>query len=75
MSKTKLTINRNGSLKIEGNFEIVDQDGNVYGLQGREALGLCRCGLSANKPFCDGSHRNSFEHDATAFDLPPMKTK
>jgi CDGSH-type Zn-finger protein len=75
MSKTKLTINRNGSLKIEGDFEIVDQDGNVYGLQGREALGLCRCGLSVNKPFCDGSHRNSFEHDAIAFDLPPMKTK
>jgi CDGSH-type Zn-finger protein len=75
MSKTKLTINRNGSLKIEGDFEIVDQDGNVYGLQGREALGLCRCGLSANKPFCDGSHRNGFEHDSKAFDLPPMKTK
>lgn len=75
MGKTKLTINRNGSLKIEGDFEIVDQDGNVYDLQGRETLGLCRCGLSANKPFCDGSHRNGFEHDAKAFDLPPMKTK
>jgi len=75
MSTTKLTINRNGSLKIEGDFEIVDQEGNVYGLQGRETLGLCRCGLSANKPFCDSSHRNGFEHEAKAFDLPPMKTK
>jgi len=75
MSTTKLTINRNGSLKIEGDFEIVDQEGNVYGLQGRETLGLCRCGLSANKPFCDGSHRNGFEHESKAFDLPPMKTK
>ena len=45
MSKTKLTININGSIKIEGDFEIVDQDGNVYGLEGRTALGLCRCGL------------------------------
>ncbi len=36
MSTTKLTINRNGSLKIEGDFEIVDQEGNVYGLQGRK---------------------------------------
>ncbi len=75
MSKTKLTVTKNGFIKIDGEFEIVDQDGNVYDLQGRTALGLCRCGLSANKPFCDGAHRGGFEHDATAFDLPPMKTK
>lgn len=75
MGKTKLTVNKNGSLKIEGDFEIVDQEGNVFGLQGREVLGLCRCGLSANKPFCDGSHRNGFENECKAFDLPPMKTK
>jgi CDGSH-type Zn-finger protein len=75
MSKTKLTINGNGSIKVEGDFEIVDQHGNPYGLQGRTSLGICRCGLSTNKPFCDGSHRNTFEHDSIAFDLPPMKTK
>lgn len=33
MSKTKLTINDNGSVKIEGDFEIVDKQGNAYGLQ------------------------------------------
>ena len=75
MSKTKLTVTKNGFIKIDGDFEIVDQEGNVYDLQGRTALGLCRCGLSANKPFCDGAHRGGFEHDATAFYLPPMKTK
>lgn len=75
MSKTKLIINRNGSIKIDGEFEITDADGNVYNLQGRTALGLCRCGLSVNKPFCDGSHRNGFEHDAIAFELPPIKSK
>jgi CDGSH-type Zn-finger protein len=73
MSKTKLTINSNGSVKVEGDFEIVDSQGNSYNLQGRRVLGVCRCGLSNNKPFCDGSHRNHFEHEATAFDLPPMK--
>ena len=31
----------------------------------------CACGRSKNQPFCDGSHRNHFEHDAVAFDLPP----
>jgi CDGSH-type Zn-finger protein len=73
MATTKLTVNSNGSLKIEGDFEIVDAKGNVYGLDGRTALGLCRCGLSKNKPFCDGAHRGKLEHEATAFDLPPRK--
>jgi CDGSH-type Zn-finger protein len=75
MSKTKLIINNNGSIKIEGDFEIVDAKGTVYGLEGRTALGICRCGFSSSKPFCDGSHRNKFEHEAAAFDLPPLKTK
>jgi hypothetical protein len=51
MSKTKLTINNNGSPKSKVISEIVDGNGNVYGLEGRTVLGLCRCGLSANKPF------------------------
>lgn len=71
MSKTTLKVNNNGSLRISGDFEIVDKDGNAYDLGGRDVVSLCRCGLSANKPFCDGSHRNHFEHDAVAFALPP----
>jgi hypothetical protein len=35
MSKTKLIINNNGSIKIEGDFEIMDSSGMVYGLEGR----------------------------------------
>lgn len=73
MSKTKITVNPNGSLKIEGDFEIVDKAGNNYDLQGREVLGLCRCGQSKNKPFCDGSHNGNFQHEAVAFALPPKK--
>ena len=73
MSKTKITVNNNGSLKIAGDLEVVDKDGNVYDLGGRDVITLCRCGLSSTKPFCDGSHRNHFEHDAIAFDLPPKK--
>jgi CDGSH-type Zn-finger protein len=71
---TKLTINNNGSVKIDGDdFEIVDMQGNAYGLQGRTIVSICRCGLSQNKPFCDGSHKGHFEHNAIAFDLPPKK--
>jgi CDGSH-type Zn-finger protein len=73
MSKTKITINNNGSVKIEGDFEITDPSGTTYGLQGRTVVSLCRCGQSANKPFCDGSHKDRFEHQAIAFDLPPRK--
>jgi CDGSH-type Zn-finger protein len=70
---TKITVNPNGSLKIEGDFEIVDMQGNAYGLGGRTLVSLCRCGLSKNKPFCDGSHKENFDHEAVAFDLPPKK--
>ena len=56
MPATKITVNSNGSLKVEGDFEIVDKNGGVYNLQGREIISICRCGLSKNKPFCDGTH-------------------
>jgi CDGSH-type Zn-finger protein len=73
MASTKITVNSNGSLKIEGEIEMVDKNGNVYDLGGREVIGVCRCGMSKNKPFCDGSHKGNFEHDAVAFSLPPKK--
>ena len=73
MSKTKITVNSNGSLRIEGDFEVADKTGALYNLQGREIVSFCRCGLSNNKTFCDGSHNGHFEHNAVAFDLPPKK--
>jgi CDGSH-type Zn-finger protein len=73
MTKTKITVNNNGSLRIEGDFEMLDKSGNLYDLGGRDLVSLCRCGLSKNKPFCDGSHKGHFEHDAVAFALPQKK--
>lgn len=73
MATTKITVNNNGSLIIEGDFEIVDKNGNLYDLGGRERVSICRCGLSQNKPFCDASHKGHFEHEAIAFALPPRK--
>ena len=32
MATTKIVINNNGSVKVEGDFEIVDKDGKAYGL-------------------------------------------
>ncbi|MES2837703.1 MAG: CDGSH iron-sulfur domain-containing protein [Bacteroidota bacterium] len=71
--KTKLTVKPNGSLVVDGDFEIVDMQGNAYGLGGRTIVSICRCGQSKNLPFCDGSHKENFVHDAIAFDLPPKK--
>jgi len=56
MPATKITINNNGNIRVEGDFEIVDPQGKAFGLDGRTAIGLCRCGHSKNKPFCDGTH-------------------
>ncbi len=74
MSKTKITVKDNGSILVQGEFEIVDKNGDVYDLGGRDTVSICRCGLSNNKPFCDGSHKGHFEHEAIAFALPPKKT-
>lgn len=73
MEKTKIIVNSNGSLTVIGDYTVVDKQGNEYGLAGRNVVSFCRCGLSDNKPFCDGSHKGHFEHDAEAFDLPPKK--
>jgi len=73
---TKITVNNNGSIKIEGDIEIYDGAGNKYDLAGRTAISLCRCGQSNNKPFCDGSHaRCGFESQVVATVLPAPKPK
>lgn len=53
----KITVNKNGPLKIEGEFEIVDCLGNPYPIGGKRAVFLCRCGNTKNAPFCDGQHK------------------
>jgi CDGSH-type Zn-finger protein len=73
---TRVTINANGSIRLEGDFEILDSSGAAFGLGGRTAISLCRCGQSKNKPFCDGSHRTTGFSDAcVARDLPPPAPK
>ncbi len=76
MPATKIIPLNNGPLRIEGDFEIVDPQGKAFGLAGRTALSLCRCGHSANKPFCDGTHAKiGFQSQVHACDLPPPKPK
>jgi CDGSH-type Zn-finger protein len=72
----KITPLNNGPIRIEGEFQIFDAQGNAFGLGGRTVISLCRCGHSANKPFCDGSHaRQGFQDQCAARELPPPKPK
>jgi CDGSH-type Zn-finger protein len=72
MPQTKITVKSNGSIRIEGDFAILDAEGREFGLGGRTAVSLCRCGHSEDKPFCDGSHKRvGFQDAVVARDLPP----
>jgi len=43
-----------GPIWLKGGIELESSDGTKY--ETRNRVTLCRCGQSANKPFCDGSH-------------------
>ena len=43
-----------GPLWLRGGIPVISADGFAYEVRNR--MTLCRCGASANKPFCDGSH-------------------
>jgi len=76
LAGTKITVRNNGPLRLEGEFEICDMEGKPFGLGGRTAVSLCRCGHSQNKPFCDSTHRKiGFQSEMTARDLPAEQPK
>lgn len=51
----KVEVTSNGPYLIKTECLIVHSDGREETKMGTVAL--CRCGASANKPYCDGSHR------------------
>jgi CDGSH-type Zn-finger protein len=56
----KVFINpKSGSIRITGNVDRVDADGNV--IETLENPKFCGCGQSKEKPFCDGSHKGLLE--------------
>jgi CDGSH-type Zn-finger protein len=71
MSEVKITVKRNGPLLVDGPFELKDHDGNAIAVP-RQPCALCRCGASANKPFCDGTH-SKIGFDAAAAVVPESK--
>ena len=64
-----ITPYRDGPLIVRGDFRLVDPDG-VEIDPGRGTVALCRCGKSGIKPFCDGTHKRSGFHAASAPSRP-----
>jgi CDGSH-type Zn-finger protein len=52
-------VKPNGPYVVSGDLsqvQVQDGNGNTFDITGKPAIALCRCGASANKPFCDGAH-------------------
>jgi uncharacterized Fe-S cluster protein YjdI/CDGSH-type Zn-finger protein len=64
---------RNGPFLVRGRIEVRHDDGTLEILP---RATLCRCGGSANKPFCDNTHlRNGFRAEGEPFrvELSPVR--
>ncbi len=54
--KSLIKVFKGGPYLVTGEFKIVMPSGEENIVTDPH---LCRCGLSKNKPFCDGSHTKS----------------
>jgi len=68
MADVNIQIKDNGPFLVQGPIQLTDADGNVYQIPAdKPAIALCRCGQSANRPFCDGAHKGcGFQSDERA---------
>ncbi len=67
---TTIRIRPNGPYVIEGDdVQVTDWNGTPYRAN-RQPIALCRCGASAKKPFCDGSHAKVGFQASTPADPP-----
>lgn len=55
MADATIEIQKDGPLKVTGVTQCRNSRGEALPVE--ETLFLCRCGGSAKKPFCDGTHR------------------
>ena len=53
--QTRIIALDNGPYLVKGPVLLLDAEGNEFGTE-RATVALCRCGSSATKPFCDGTH-------------------
>ena len=65
MSTIRLTLLPDGPVEVAGPVEIARPDGVAIEPPASPVY-LCRCGRSATKPFCDGSHARTGWSEAPA---------
>jgi CDGSH-type Zn-finger protein len=53
----RIAVTPDGPLWVTGGVPVEKPDGST--LERRNRITLCRCGESANKPLCDGSHKDT----------------
>jgi CDGSH-type Zn-finger protein len=62
MPDVTIAMREDGPYLVEGDIRVSDDDGRELDLP--YDVQLCRCGRSANQPFCDGTH-TAIDFDGT----------
>jgi CDGSH-type Zn-finger protein len=55
MADVRIKTLKDGPLQVKGSVQLVDAKDGEFKLP-KDPVYLCRCGHSADKPFCDGTH-------------------
>jgi CDGSH-type Zn-finger protein len=56
IDRVRIVVRPDGPYFVEGEATVIDLEGNEY-RSAKPGIALCRCGESATKPFCDGTHK------------------
>lgn len=56
MEEVRIRPLLDGPVEVAGPVVLVDPGGHAA-VPGESPIYLCRCGQSADKPFCDGTHK------------------
>jgi 3-phenylpropionate/trans-cinnamate dioxygenase ferredoxin subunit len=55
MGDVRIRVLKDGPYEVSGSVRLVDHQGAAYPEE--DPIYLCRCGRSANRPFCDSTHK------------------
>jgi len=59
MPAVEIKVRDGGPYKVTGPVRLIDAEGHAFEVEPGRPMALCRCGRSATKPFCDGTHQGS----------------